>query len=146
MDWDVLTLDRSMQLCIFPVCTWGVSSDCIYMTPGHILVTKLEQWNGFSSVVKHSYYRYTVSHIGTNFYSKWIGILQNCNIIHLKIFLCKNLQTCESLLKIGNTDYFICAHMCICHFLLTYSITCFSKYILLLKKICNILHIFLFNF
>ena len=54
-----------MQLCRFPVCNQGVSSDCIYMTPGHILVTNIEQWKGVSSVVKHSYNRYTVSHIGT---------------------------------------------------------------------------------
>ena len=70
MDSDVLTLNPSMQLCRFPVCNQGVSSDCIYVTPGHILVTNIEQWKGVSSVVKHSYNRYTVSHIGTDYYSK----------------------------------------------------------------------------
>ena len=41
-----------MQLKSFSVCNRGTSSDSIYMTSGHILVTNIEQWRGINSEVK----------------------------------------------------------------------------------------------
>ena len=127
--WDVLTLNPSMQLCSFSVCNQGVSSDSIYMTPGHILVTNIEQWRGVSSVVKTQLQQvHCLPQRDKTYYSKWNGILQNCNIVLLNIFLCKKHSTnCGSLVRYGNKDYYKCARVYVCHlFLCAYYIVLYT--------------------
>ena len=141
--WDVLTLNWSKQLCrLNPVCTWDVPRSCVYMTPGHITVNKIRQWNGFSRVVKPVAPGNCLSYSDKLFYSKWIIYCKHA-ILTTNYIPLKRLQTCGSKWNWQELHY-IRPCVYVCHSMLgTYSIsTVLIQYhtvrtTLLLAKICN---------